>query len=67
MTNGNKIREMTDEEIAEFLERLLHGACIIICDAAGIDRKEFDEEWDAVAIYKEELDFLRREVKEETL
>lgn len=60
MTNADKIREMTDEELAELMFRVQMYIFKSVCDAIGYT--EYDEKkmehWDNI------LDWLRQEAKE---
>ena len=62
MTNADKIRAMTDEELAEFLRRFAITHMKYLCDYAGIDY--IDDEDEKAKAVKSVIEWLKKGEKE---
>ena len=60
MTNGDWIRSMTDEQLAEFLDRLIDSPCIYCRNGDGISCDMPDNGYDCL---RERLAWLKQEHK----
>lgn len=58
-TFADRIRAMTDEEMAEFMERTKFYVCKQIAEVCGIYNLE--EHWDKDGIVKEEIEWLKQD------
>ena len=60
ITNADRIRNMTDEELAKFIERtmfMVYEAVAKVCRIVG-----YEGQWDSDGVVREELEWLKQEV-----
>ena len=58
-SNADRIRAMTDEELASFIEIMKFNVCEAVARICGITG--LDKHWDKEGIAKEELEWLKQE------
>lgn len=63
-TNADSVRAMSDEELASFIERTMYKIYESAAKALHIDG--FEEHWDKDVIVKEELEWLKQEVSDDS-